>query len=102
MSAIVPEYTQPLLDGQEDPFEKEANISAHDSNCTTAGRSAASVGVATKNVSVIILAAVVLILINAMCITLVTRKTDEVFKALQGKLNFIDTRSLPRPDQFGL
>jgi hypothetical protein len=101
MFAVTPEYTRPLLDDQEDQFEKEANISAHDSNDTTAGRSAASIGVATKKVSAIILATVVLTLINAMCIVLVTYKTDAVFKALQTR-SFVDTRSLPRPDQYGL
>lgn len=98
----MPEYTQPLLDGQEDQFEKEADISAHDNDDTTTGRSAASIGATKKVVYAIILATVVLILINIMCIILVTHKTNAVFKALQGKLNFVDTRSLPRPEQYGL
>ena len=103
MSAIMPEYTQPLLDGQEDQFEKEADISAHGNDDTTAERSAASIGVATKKVvSAIILATVALVLINVMSIILVTRKTNAVFRALEGKLNFVDTRYLPRPEQYGL
>ena len=101
MSAVMPEYTQPLLGGQEDQFEKEAHVSGHHSNEITARRSAASIGVATKKVSAIILATV-LICINVMCIILVTRKTDATLKILQGKSNFVDTRSLPRPEQYGL
>lgn len=105
MSAILPEYTRPLLDDQDDQFEKETDVSAHDNDDrdTTAGRSAATAGVATKKgVSAIIWATVVLISINVMCVIVVTRKTNAVFNALQGKSIFVDTRVLPRPEQFGL
>ncbi|KAI9452643.1 hypothetical protein BJY52DRAFT_1292006 [Lactarius psammicola] len=102
MSALMPEYTLPLLDGQEDRFEKGADISAQDNDDTTAERTTASIGVATKKfVSAIILATITLVLINVICVVLVTRKTNAVFKALGGTLSFVGTRYLPRPGQYG-
>ncbi len=64
---------------------------------------AAGVGIATKKVVyAIISVTVVLVLINILCIILVAHKTNAVFKALQGWMEFVDTRDLPRPEQYGL
>jgi len=104
MSDIMSGYTQPLLEGHRDEDQLRRMPIFQPMTATTTPRKVWPRGcIATKKVVyAIILITVVLVLINILCIILVAHKTNAVFKALQGWMEFVDTRDLPRPEQYGL
>ena len=52
-----------------------------------------------SSLSLVAVAFVVLVvLVNAFCVTTSWRRVDAVYEALKGQLDFRDTRELPRPN----
>ncbi|KAI0297893.1 hypothetical protein B0F90DRAFT_1736754, partial [Multifurca ochricompacta] len=47
-------------------------------------------------------ATIVLVAVNIICMILVACQAKIVVDTLEGKLSSVDTRSLPRPPQYGL